>query len=40
MGNMFIVEVCDNIIRCVVKVNDVENIISMIVDGIFIIENF
>lgn len=36
MGNMFIVEVCDNII----KVNDVENIISMIVDGIFIIENF
>lgn len=40
MGNMLIVEVCDKIIRCVVKFNDVENIISMIVDEIFIIENF
>lgn len=40
MGNMFRVEVCDNTTRCVAKVNDAENITSMIVDGILIIENF
>lgn len=40
MGNMFTVEICDNTTRCVAKVNDAENITSMIVDGILIIENF
>lgn len=40
MGNMFIVVVCDNIIVCIVKVYDVEKIISMIVDEVFIMENF
>lgn len=37
---MFTVAVCDNTTRCVAKVNDAENITSMIVDEVLIIENF
>lgn len=40
MGNMLTVEVCDKTTRCVAKFNDAENITSMIVDEILIIENF
>lgn len=36
---MFAVAICDNTTRCVAKVNDAENITSMIVDEVLIIEN-
>lgn len=39
MENMFTVAFCDNTTACVAKVNDAENVTSMIVDEILIIEN-